>query len=140
MKSAGAIAFDYRPSRLVAAAIVAVLLLALGAIGLSGFGSWPALVLAVLAGAYAAFELRRFWRAPARRLAWQEAGHWRIADRDGHEHTAELRGAVVRGGFVALDLRSEGRRVPIVLAPDNCDADLRRRLRVRLARAADEPR
>jgi len=90
---------------------------------------------------YAAFALRRFLRADVRRVAWHAAGHWRIVDTGGQEHVAELAHAVVRGAWIALNLRRvDGARVALLLAPDNCDAELRRRLRVRLARAkADDP-
>jgi hypothetical protein len=73
-----------------------------------------------------------------RRAAWHPAGHWRIVDADGREHVAELQRATVRGEWIVLTLRrSDGKRVPLLLAPDVCDADTRRRLRVRLARGEE---
>lgn len=47
MKSAAAIAFELRPSRLLAGALVGVALLALLAIGLSGLRHWPWIAVAV---------------------------------------------------------------------------------------------
>ena len=139
MKSAPAIAFDYRPSRWLAIAIVLVALLALIALALSGIDLWMKLVIGCVACIYAGYALWRFLYAPARRVAWHAAGHWRVADIDGDEHVAELQHAVVRGDWIVLTLRhSNGERVPLVLAPDNCDVDIRRRLRVRLARARDD--
>jgi len=45
----------------------------------------------------------------------------------------------VRANWITLNLRrTDGARVTLVLAPDNSDADVRRRLRVRLARGAAE--
>jgi toxin CptA len=135
MKSAAAIAFDYRPSRWLAAAVAIMLVSALAAIALSGFGVAVKVVLGIVAIVYAAFALRRFLGTAVRRAAWHEAGHWRVVDAAGVEHLAELHHAVVRGNWIVLNLRrSDGARLPMVLAPDNSDADLRRHLRVRLAR------
>ena len=138
MKSAAAIAFDHRPSRWIAAAAAAVLAIALAAIAASGIGAWLQWPLGVAAAAYAAFEVRRFLSSPVQRLAWHEAGHWRVLLRDGAEHTAELRHAIVRGAWIVLILQRGAARLPIVLGPDNCDADTRRRLRVRLGRAPSD--
>ena len=139
MKSAAAIAFDYRPSRLLAGAIVLVLALALLGVTLSGFGLPIKLLIAAGSTVYAALTLRRFLRGGVRRAAWHEAGHWRIVDGDGEEHGADLAHAVVRGAWIALNLRrADGARIALLLAPDNSDADVRRRLRVRLARGTPE--
>ena len=80
--------------------------------------------------------LREFLRSGIRRVLWHEAGHWRIGDAAGQEYAAELRHASVLGSAITLSFRimSIG-NTSIVLLPDNCDADIRRRLRVRLARA-----
>jgi toxin CptA len=135
MKSAAAIAFDHRPSRWLAAVVAIMLVFALVAVALSQFGAAVKIVLGILAIAYAAHALRRFLGSAVRRAAWHEAGHWRVVDAAGIEHLAELHHAVVRGDWIVLNLRrSDGTRLPLVLAPDNSDADLRRRLRVRLAR------
>jgi toxin CptA len=140
MKSAPAIAFDYRPSRWLVAAVAAVTLAASIAILQSGLPLALRLALLAAAVAYATYSLRRFRRQAPRRLAWHAAGHWRVADADGGEHTAELARAVVRGGWIVLGLRrQDGRRLRVILAPDNSDADTRRRLRVRLARGDDAP-
>ena len=139
MKSAAAIAFDYRPSRLLLAAIALVCGLALVAIALSAAGFALQAVLALGALGYAAFSARRCWRGETRRAAWHEAGHWRIVDARGESHVAELAHATVRGNWIVLGLRrSDGVRVVLMLAPDNSDAETRRRLRVRLARHAKE--
>ena len=138
MKSAPAIAFDYSPSRWLAAAIVGIALLALVAVVLAGVAAWAKVLLACAIVVYAARELRGHLRGTARRVAWHEAGHWRIALDDGEERVAELQHAVVRGGWLVLTLRAgNGERVALILGPDNSDADVRRRLRVRLARARD---
>ena len=139
MKSAAAIAFDYRPSRRLCAAVAVVCALAIAAAFWSGFDLRVRLPAAASALAYAAWEMRRFLASAPRRAAWREAGHWRLACDDA-EHLAELRGSTVRAGWIVLDLRrGDGRRITLVLSPDNCDADTRRRLRVRLARVSGEP-
>ena len=138
MKSAPAIAFDYVPSRWLATAIVVVALLALVAVAFAGLAIWIKLTLGCAVVAYVAYALQRHLLASTRRVAWHEAGHWRMALADGEERAAELRHAVVRGGWLVLTLRAgNGERVPLILGPDNSDADLRRRLRVRLARGRD---
>jgi toxin CptA len=138
MKSAPAIAFDYVPSRWLAAAIVAVALLALAAVAFAGVATWVKLALGCAVVGYTAHSLRRHLGASMRRVAWHEAGHWRISPADGDERTAQLRHAVVRGGWLVLILRTgSGERVALILGPDNSEADVRRRLRVRLARARD---
>jgi toxin CptA len=141
MKSAPAIAIDYRPSRRLAAAIGVVAVAATIALALSGMSLGFKLALGAGACAYAAFELCRFLLAAPRRAVWHAAGHWRILDGDGVEHTAELAGSVVRGDWIVLRLRRHNRAITaLILAPDNSDADLRRQLRVRLAHAAgDKP-
>jgi len=135
MKSAAAIAFDYRPSRWLAGAVLAVALLALVSLRLSAlFWGWQ-LVVAASVCCYAATCVRRLLKSPLRRLAWHQAGHWRLADASGVEHVAEPVRAIVRANWILLSLRrSDGQKLHLILAPDNCAADVRRRLRVRLAR------
>jgi toxin CptA len=138
MKSAPAITFDYVPSRWLALAIVAIALLALVAVASAGIATRVKLALGFAVVGYSVYSLRRHLGASTRRVAWHEAGHWRIAPADGDERTAELRHAVVRAGWLVLTLRAgNGERVALILGPDNSDADVRRRLRVRLARARD---
>lgn len=135
MKSAAAIAFEHRPSRLLVAAIATVLVLALLADALSGLAIVAKLGLGALAIAYAGYSLRRLLGKPVCRAAWHSAGHWRVVDGNGEEHVADLVHATVRADWITLNLRrSDGVRVALVLAPDNSEADIRRRLRVRLAR------
>ena len=139
MKSAPAIAFDYAPSRWLAAAIMAIALLALVAVAFTGIGMWTKLALGCAVVAYAARAVWEHAHGSVRRVAWHQAGHWRIAHADGEERVAELRHAVVRGAWLVLTLcATDGKRVALILGPDNSEADVRRRLRVRLARAHEE--
>jgi toxin CptA len=96
---------------------------------------WIKFFSAILAAVCAGFALGRFLRPRVRRAAWQQAGHWRVTDADGREFTAELTRGVARGAWIVLGLRrSDGKDLALVLGPDNCSADTRRQLRVRLAR------
>jgi len=136
MPSATAIAFDYRPSRRLQAAIVAVALLAGVSIACSALPRWLDVALLLAVAAYAATALWQLRRHAGWRVGWHDAGHWSVAREGGATQTAELRDASVRGDWIVLRLRlSDGRTLPLVLAGDNSDAELRRRLRVRLARA-----
>ncbi|HEY8010431.1 MAG TPA: protein YgfX [Rudaea sp.] len=136
MKSVPAIAFDYRPSRWLAAGIVAIALLALVAIVASGLNAWIRLGLVVVVGAYAAWSLRAFLRPRFDHVTWHSAGHWRLRDVAGQEHVAEFVRATVLGALIVLILRiGPGRKIALLLLPDNCDAETQRRLRVRLTRA-----
>jgi toxin CptA len=136
MKSAPAIAFDYLPSRWLLAAVIAVSGLALLAIALSGVALWSKGVLALAACVYAGRALIGLRKPLICRCAWYESGHWRVRDASGQELEASLRQASVRGSCIVLRLHSPPAAFkhagPL---PDNCDADTRRRLRVRLARA-----
>ena len=135
MKSATAIAFDYRPSRWLLAAIMVIAALALASIAFSGAPAWAKIGLCILAGGWAGFAATRFLRLAIARAAWQPGGHWRVTDGDGNEYVAELHRAVARGAWIVLNLRHGDKRVTLILGPDNCDADTRRRLRVRLTGA-----
>ncbi len=135
MKSAAAIGFDYRPSRWFAACGVGVWSLALLAVAVCGMPAWSKIAVVIIASIYAGWALRDFLRPPCTHLRWHAAGHWRAHDAGGEEHIAELRHASVVGGLIALSFRSTSfGKISIVLLPDNCDSETRRRLRVRLAR------
>lgn len=134
MKSAIAIAFDYKPSRWLGVAIVLITVLALCAIALGGMPLWIKSVGALCAVACAGLGFVKYWRPLVRRGAWQAAGHWRVRDADDREFTAETVRGVARGAWIVLNLRrSDGKRLTLILGPDNCTADTRRQLRVRLA-------
>jgi toxin CptA len=140
MKSAPVIAFDYRPSPVLASLGVAWLSLAVAAVALCGLPLGLRIGLIFAAIGYATFALLRFLRNPVRRLAWQDGNHWHVVESD-TEYGVELRLAQVRGAWIALALRrQDGRHIAVILGPDNSDADTRRRLRVRLARHEEASR
>jgi len=134
-KSVPPIAFDHRPSlRLIVVLLIAALLAGVS-LAMSGIPSIAKTIVAIVAAAYFGMTLRRFLlRAPVR-VVWQSSGHWRLLDRRGRESDAELIRATVRGEWILIELcRVDRVRVAIVLAPDNCDSETRRALRVRLSR------
>lgn len=135
MTSAPAIGFECRPSRWLVRLLSLVSLLAVIAIWLSGV-PWGARLLMTL---LVAFALRQTWlrlsSAPVDAAGWGRDGSWTLRMRAGDDVTAELAGfRVVGATAVWLRWSLPGRRaVSVLLAPDNSDADIRRRLRMRLA-------
>jgi toxin CptA len=138
MKSAPAITFDCRPSASLAIAVAALAALAIVAIAICGLPAWAKWMLVVAVGAYAAVAVLRMSRLPVGRCSLA-GGHWRVRGRDGQDHAAVLLRAAVRGPLIVLVLLAGPlRRVTLVLLPDNCDADTRRRLRIELSRGGPE--
>ncbi|WP_300619249.1 protein YgfX [Dokdonella sp.] len=139
MTSAPAIAFDLNPSRRIGAAAVVVGLLASAAPWLTGLPLPPRLLLSFAAVVLAGFSLHRFLRPPFRRAARHASG-WTLVDRRGDEHPAILETPVRLGSVLALDFRFGTRqRFRFVVAPDNLDAETRRRLALLVARADAAP-
>jgi len=142
MTSAPAIGFDYRPSRLPACLIGAVTVLALVAIALAGVPWSVKLILILMAVGFAAHAVRRIARLSIAGVGL--AGEtWTLYRTDRSDAPARLASFRVLGSCILLRLETGGRVEALLLAPDNSDADLRRRLRMRLAalqptvRAAD---
>jgi toxin CptA len=140
MTSAPAIGFEYRPSRWTPRLFIFVAFLTLQAIALSG-ASWMlrcALVLMVIAACCHA--LRRL-RVPIYAVGWAKGG-WTLRGLDGADDPATLLSSRVIGSVVLLRLASKRYgKLTLWLMPDNSDADIRRRLRMRLAvlQAVREP-
>jgi toxin CptA len=135
MRSAPAIVFDYRASRWLAVALAAVTILAFGAVLVSGLRATATIVAALLVAAVAARGFATLRDGQPARCAWLEGGDWRVRKGDGDERAAALVSAQVLGPVIVIVLRLQPERgsLALVLLPDNADADLRRRLRVRLA-------
>jgi toxin CptA len=132
MTSAPAIGFDYRPSRWPARLLGVVVTLALAAIVTSGAPWWLQLLLSAASLAFAAQALRRASRTGVAGVGL--AGErWTLYRGDRSETPATLASSRVLGTCVLLRLKCAGETVVLLLAPDNSDADLRRRLRMRLA-------
>lgn len=136
MTSAPAIGFEYAPSRLAARSCVGMALLAAAAVWLCGMPWWGRLMVSCALAALLVVE-RRHRRHPAVTAAgWAADGSWTLRDAHSADTAATLRSSRLLGGCVWLCLQpSSGRAVNLLLAPDNSDEDLRRRLRMRLAAA-----
>ena len=134
MISAPAIGFEYQPSRLLRGVLILVAASALVAIVLCMIPWWSKLLLAgaVLLTSYAV--LRRLKAGRVAAAGWSADQSWTL-HLDNHEDIpATLSSFRVLGDFVLLRLRTAGHGVQVLLlAPDNSDADIRRRLRMRLA-------
>ena len=136
MKSAPSIAFDYAPSRLVLSALCVVATFATVAPWFSALPVAACVALSALAIGFAARALRSFRAPQFVRIAYRGDG-WVLLDRAGAERAALLRSYRHLGVFVTLDWRHARRaRFRVVLAPDNLDAETRRRLIVLLRRVA----
>ncbi|MEI7038011.1 protein YgfX [Fulvimonas yonginensis] len=132
MTSAPAIGFDYRPSRLPSTLLAAVAVLALASIALSGapWGLKTGLAIVVLASV--ARALRTLSRSGIAGVGL--AGeNWTLYRAGQAEIPATLASFRILGTCVLLRLRTAEGVAVLLLAPDNADADVRRRLRMRLA-------
>ncbi len=134
MTSAPAIGFEYRPSRLLRRVLIMVASLALLAIALSALPAWLRLLLATTVLLTTWHSVRRLATGPVVAAGWNAGNLWTLR-LTGHEDVpAALISFRVLGAFVLLRLRTAERGVQVLLlAPDNSDADIRRRLRMRLA-------
>lgn len=138
MRTAPAVAFDYRPSRVLAVATCAVSLLAVWAVAISGAPQWLRVALMLLVVVSGAGSLARLLRPRIRSLLWRTDGAVELALRDRtHEQVRAalgmLQSARVMGPLIVLVLRwSPHGHATLWLLPDNLDPDTRRRLRIRL--------
>lgn len=130
------IAFDYRPSRWLLAALLIVAVLAFLGLILCAAPPWFKLSLAIVVLIYLGHSLRRLLQPNWTSLVWHGQGYWRLHAGSDDPHIAELIGSTRIGWMIVLRFRLHARqRFDAVLLPDNLDADTRRRLCVRLARA-----
>lgn len=134
MTSAPAIGFEYRPSRVLRRMLLVVAILALLAVVLCALALWLKLLL--IAGMLLATwqSVRRAAGSPVAAAGWSADSSWTLHLADHEDVPATLVSFRVLGGFVLLRLQTakQGMQV-LLLAPDNSDADIRRRLRMRLA-------
>jgi toxin CptA len=134
MTSAPAIGFEYRPSRLLPRALVVVAMLAVLAVMLSALPLWlkPLLLVVVLAATWRA--IRQLAASPIAAAGWSADNAWTLRLLDHDDVPATLASFRVLGALVWLRLQTAERGAQVLLlAPDNSDADIRRRLRMRLA-------
>ena len=134
MTSAPAIGFEYRPSRRLQRALLALATLVVLALALCGLAGWLKLLLAagVLGATWQA--IRQLARSPVRAAGWSADASWTLHLHPHQDVPATLASFRVLGSLVLLRLRTAEQGVQVLLlAPDNSDADIRRRLRMRLA-------
>jgi toxin CptA len=139
MTSAPAIGFEYRPSRWVPRLFVAVTCLAVVALMVSGAPLFLRVVLALASLAACAQAIRRL-KLPIYAVGWASRSGWTLRGLDGADDAAALLSFRIVGQAVLLRLVS-GRygKLTLWLMPDNTDADIRRRLRMRLAVVTEDP-
>lgn len=134
MTSAPAIAFEYRPSARLRWAGLGIAGLALVAIGLSAMPWWGRAALAALILVATARTQYQWRHAPTLVVGWNAEGQWTLHTAATDEVAMTLASFRTLGGWVQLRLASPSRGGQfLVLASDNSDPGLRRRLRVRLA-------
>ena len=138
MKSAPSIAFDLRPSRMVASALLLITLAAVGALTASHLPSSIQAIGSVAVLFYGGWCLRQHLRTDHVRIA-RGTGGWFVVDRDGNELALILRGHQRLGNLITLQLQTAAfvapqRRLRYVFAPDNLDAESRRLLVLSLLR------
>ncbi len=138
MPSAPTINFEVRASRWLRLAVVVMALLALVAVIVSRL-PWPVqVVVCVLVVAYAAASVRKLGRLPLRTVGWHADDRCDLHLADGHDTSATLVGGRVLGPLIVLRLRwADGGHCALTLLPDSVDADVRRRLRMRLSALSD---
>jgi toxin CptA len=133
MTSAPAVGFEYRPSRWVSRLFVVISALAVVALVLSGVPRWLQTV-AVIGVVVACRQALRRLSVPVDAVGWNHASGWTIRGADGTDDPATLRSFRVFGLAILLRLVSPRYgALTLWLMPDNTDADIRRRLRMRLA-------
>ena len=138
MTSAPAIGFEYRPSRRVARLFVVLTLLAALAVALSGMPLILRLLLALAAAAGCRHALRCL-SLPISAVGWAHQSGWTLRGIDGGDDPATLLSSRSMLGMVLLRLASQRYgRLTLWLMHDNSDADIRRRLRMRLAVLRDD--
>ncbi|WP_439703064.1 protein YgfX [Frateuria sp. GZRe12] len=106
--------------------------LALVAIALSGALLWLKLVLAVGTLTLTFTAARRSTLSRIAGVGYGPDG-WTLYQPDRTPLPVRLLSHRVIGGCVLLRLKTDHATEVLLLAPDNCDADIRRRLRMRLA-------
>lgn len=134
MTSAPAITFEYRPSARLRWAGLGIAGLALVAIGLSALPWWGRGALAVVVLVATVREQYRLQHTSTLAVGWNVDGQWTLHAVASDEVVATLSSFRTLGGWVQLRLALPERRFQcLVLASDNSDPGLRRRLRMRLA-------
>jgi len=134
MTSAPAIGFDYTPSHWLRRLLLLVAALAFFAVMLCRltWGYQSLLIIAIVLFSWQAWQ--RLTASPVVAAGWSQDADWTLRMFDEEDAPASLLSFRVLGAFVLLRLRTSDHGMQVLLlAPDNSDADIRRRLRMRLA-------
>jgi toxin CptA len=133
MRSAPAIGFEYRPSRWPARLFAVVTGLAVLAIMTSGMPLLARIALALASAATCVHAIRRL-HLSIYAVGWASQSGWTLRGVDGADDAATLVSFRILRQLVLLRLASvRYGKLTLWLMPDNTDADIRRRLRMRLA-------
>jgi toxin CptA len=127
MRSVPAIAFDYRPSRLLAAALVVMTALAVAAIAFCRLAAELKFSLTAIALICSFAALRGLLSPKWTHISWSDAG-WVLSDRSGTECPATVVGLTQLRSMLVLRLCAGQHPFNCLLLPDNSDSQLRRRL------------
>jgi toxin CptA len=134
MTSAPAIGFEYQPSRVFRRLLIFVGALVVLSVALSALAPW--LKWPLLAGVLLAIgqSARSTMDSPVVAAGWSADNSWMLHLASHEDVPATLTSFRVLGSFVLLRLLTTEQGVQVLLlAPDNSDADIRRRLRMRLS-------
>ncbi|WP_333676964.1 hypothetical protein [Dyella sp.] len=138
MTSAPAIGFEYRPSRWVPRLFAGVTGLAMVAIAISGLPLLMRIALVLVSTAACVHAIRRL-ALPIYAVGWANQSGWTLRGLDGGDDAATLVAFRIFRQTVLLRLASARYgKLTLWLMPDNSDADIRRRLRMRLAVLAND--
>ena len=140
MTSAPAIGFEYRPSHFLRRALIVIAGMAVLAVVLCALAPWLKLLLIAAVVLTTWTSVRTMAISPVTAAGWSDDNGWTLHLMDHEDVPATLASFRVLGSFVLLRLLTMERGTQVLLlAPDNSDADIRRRLRMRLATlSADE--
>lgn len=109
-------------------------LLAMAAILLCAVSPWLKGLMLATAVLLTLRAIKRLSKPVTAAVGWSRDSGWTLRLRDNADVSATLLSFRVLASFVLLRLRTDEHGVQVVLlAPDNSDADIRRRLRMRLA-------
>jgi toxin CptA len=134
MTSAPAIGFEYRPSRAFQRVLGGMTALALLALMLTDLALWLQVAVSIIVLLAAWRAVRGMAHSPVVAAGWGDEHRWTVHLASHEDVFATLASHRVLGPFVLLRLKTvENREHALLLAPDNTDADIRRRLRMRLA-------
>ncbi|TAL83941.1 MAG: hypothetical protein EPN74_12960 [Rhodanobacter sp.] len=134
MTSAPAIGFEYRPSRRFALGLALAALLSGLAVALCALPLWLKLSLLMAVSLTTVAAIRRIISSPVAAAGWSADNGWLLHMHSHEDVPATLASFRVLGSWVLLRLCTPEHGIHgLLLAPDNSDADIRRRLRMRLA-------